>query len=136
MNLATPLTALTGRKETNRVGLQSQLLTAGDLEFHVNKPVRSERNLRLTCIDLPRRPWSPPCHASVCFPCAGSKLLLRYYLVMSSSVDHPAEAARSRPDRSEQGALMDSLPLELLLQIAAHLDPVDIVRSQRVRIDH
>lgn len=39
-------------------------------------------------------------------------------------------------DRSKVGALIDSLPLELLFQIARYLDPEDIVRCHRVRLDH
>lgn len=45
------------------------------------------------------------------------------------------EATRSQQVGSEFEDLIDSLPLELLVQISEYLEPADIVRSQRVRVD-
>lgn len=55
---------------------------------------------------------------------------------MNPPIDRGAETARLPQIRPRfVDDLFGSLPFELLLQIVEYLDPADIVRSQRVRID-
>lgn len=65
----------------------------------------------------------------------GRKLRFPSIAAMNPCTDRPVESARIHQIRSgHDGDHVGSLPLEIMLQIAEHMDPADIVRSQRVCI--